>query len=405
MNSNVKSNLRLAATLAASLLTCFAFHVAEAFDSPATVTDAPLLSLIIRCTNAVVKAGDEIPIEFRITNRGTNDYKYADRTYDRSGRMDEYSLIAKTESGKVVSDPRSLYKAGWFGGGLFGYQVLKPSESFTKIIPLNRWALINEPGRYVVVGTYPSSIYSTISTVISSAPISITVLPRTPQEMADYIKDVTNQIATLPAGHDSHGKKELDALVMKLMFTCSPRIVPTLLKTMYEYEPGYGGFWESEALLFYVPRSDETKQAMIATAAKRGLAEGMQHVLTEYGCRSEELEPLIERSLAAENPQSWAAGALAAQQYANDVFTPRLIAVATEPQNAARERAIYALAANRTDESVKTLKALLDDPDPKIRETTERAIRISYSSRGIWQGRQLKVEDFDEKYRQPQFGK
>jgi hypothetical protein len=164
------------------------------------------------------------------------------------------------------------------------------------------------------------------------------------------------------------------------------------------YEPASGGFWESEALLFYVPRSDKIKRAIIATAAKRGLANGMQHVLIEYGCKSKELQPLIERSLAPENLQSWMAGALAAQQYANDAFTPRLIALATESQNVARVQAIYALAANRTDESVKALKALLNDPDPKIREHTERAIHISYSSRGIWQGRPLKPADFDARF-------
>jgi len=166
------------------------------------------------------------------------------------------------------------------------------------------------------------------------------------------------------------------------------------------YEPRQG-FWESEALLFYVPRSDETKQLIITTAAKRGLAGGMQNVLSEYGCRGGEFRPLIERSLAPENPQSWMAGALAAQQYANDIFTPRLIALATEPQNPARVQAIYALAANRTDESVKTLKVLLNDPDPKIRQDVEQAVRTSYNYRGIWQGRLLKPDDFDAKFQEP----
>jgi hypothetical protein len=197
---------------------------------------------------------------------------------------------------------------------------------------------------------------------------------------------------------DSVTDPMLGNLVIKLMYTCSPKIVPTLLNTMYE--PASGGFWESEALLFYVPRSDETKQAIIAVAVKRGLANGMQYVLSGYGCKSEELHPLIERSLAPENPQSWTAGALAAQQYADDAFTPRLIALATEPQNAARVQAIYALAANRTDESVKALKVLLNDSDSKIREATESAIRISYSSRGIWQGRPPNPEDFDAKFRE-----
>jgi hypothetical protein len=56
------------------------FCIANAADHSKTEIATPALSLAIRCTNAVLKAGDEISIEFRITNIGTNDYKYADRT-------------------------------------------------------------------------------------------------------------------------------------------------------------------------------------------------------------------------------------------------------------------------------------------------------------------------------------
>jgi len=378
-------------------------QIARAEDLlPAPAT--PLLSLAIRCTNTDLKAGDEIPIEFTITNKGTNDYKYADRTYDRSGRMGEYKLVAHNASGKEIPDPRAVSKGFWNAGGLFQYKILKPGESFTRIIPLNRWALVKEGGRYVVVGTYFAERYSTNSTAVSSDPVSIDVLPRSLQEMDDYINNLSNQITALPSIQNLQGQGrpdstlQLDDFIKKLMFTCSPTIVPTLLPSMYEPRQG---FWESEALLFYVPRSDETKQLIITTAAKRGLAGGMQNVLSEYGCRGGEFRPLIERSLAPENPQSWMAGALAAQQYANDIFTPRLIALATEPQNPARVQAIYALAANRTDESVKTLKVLLNDPDPKIRQDVEQAVRTSYNYRGIWQGRLLKPDDFDAKFQEP----
>jgi hypothetical protein len=377
------------------------------------VVSPPVLSLAILCTNEVVKAGDEISVEFRITNRGTNDYKYEDRNYDRSGRMGEYKLVAKNESGETVPDPRANSAGFWMMGGIFQYAILKPGQSFTKIIPLNRWALVKEPGRYTVVGTNFVYSYSTNVITISSDPITITVLPRTAKEMDAYINDLTNQIAAIPPvrfitstqmpenvrATNSVTDPKLSNLVIKLMYTCSPKIVPALLNTMYE--PASGGFWESEALLFYVPHSGEVKQAIIVIASQHGLANGMVRVLSEYGCTNrEDLQALIERSLAPDNPQSWIAGALAAQQYADDSFTPRLIALATEPQNVARTQAIYALAANRTDEGVKTLKALLNDPDLTIRKATKDAIRTAYDGRGIWQGRPLKPEDFDAKFRE-----
>jgi len=363
-----------------------------------------VLSLSIRCTNEVVKAGDEIDIEFKITNRGTNDYRYADRTYDYSGRMPEYWLVAKTESGKVVPDPRADYRGGWAAGGLFQYQILKPGQSFTKIIPLNRWALVKEPGPYSVTGTFLSDSYSTDATQVVSAPIHVNILPRTAEEMDAYIVGLSNQIASLPPPPSFHGQTgptpELDERLMKLMFTCSPKVVPTLLNAIYQ--SGHSGYWECEALRFYVPHNKEVKQAIVATAARRGLTDGMQSILSSYNfTNQEDLRPFIERSLAPDNTNAWQAGAVMAQQYADDFYTPRLIALATETNSPARHQAIYALAANRTDEGVTALKALLHDPDLRISQTASDAIKAAYNSRGFWQGRRLKPEDFDEKYQQP----
>ena len=370
-----------------------------AAKEPSDGVVAPKLSLTIRCTNAELRAGDEISIEFEITNKGTNDYEYANRTYDRSGRMDEYALVAKTASGQSVPDPRAPNKSGWMGGGLHSPRILHPGESATQVIPLNRWALIKEPGQYEVVGTYLSALYSTNSIVVSSTPISITVLPRSEAELDAYIGGLSNQLAVLKPGKDFGHRGEKDALVMKLMFTCSPKIVPSVLDAMYEADRG--GFWESEALQFYVPHSDNVKREIFLVATKRGLASGMQSVLASYGCNRDDFLPLIRASLAQENPLSWQAGATAAQQYGDDEFAPRLIALATRPDTSARMQAIYALASNRTDEGVKVLRKLLADPDKNIRTTVESALQAAYCYRGIWQGRPLKAEDFDKKYQQP----
>ena len=365
-----------------------------------TNTALPALALTIRCTNEVVKAGDEIDIEFRITNTGTNDYKYEDRTYDRSGRMNEYKLVATNSSGRAVPDPRASDKGFWFGGGLFQNATLKPGESFTKMIPLNRWALVKESGRYEVTGAYiGGGAFSTNTVTVNSAPITINVRPRIEIEMVEYITGLSNQMAALTSSQDYRRQNQMDELVKQLTFTCSPAAVPTLLNAMYQPSQG---FWESEALLFYVPRTENVKQAVIATALNRGLANGMQQILSYYGCTNrEELMPIIARSLAPDSTNTWQAGALLAQQYADDSYTPRLIALATETNSPARDQAIYALAANRTDEGVRVLNALLHDPDLRISQTTRNAVKTAYNYRGIWRGRPFKPEDFEEKYRQP----
>lgn len=358
------------------LLACFVL-------GPCLGANESNVGLAIRCTNLNLRAGDEIPIEFIITNRGDSDYAYLDRGYDRGGRMEEYQLKAVDETGLAVADPRAKYKGG-ISGGLCSEKKLAPGASFTKTIALNRWALLKAPGRYQVTGSYYVA-HETNS--IQSPPISIVVQPRREKELEDYINDLHEQIKR--GGSPSE-------LVQKLMFTCHPKIIPVLLETFYLPSSGY---WEAEALLYYLPRDEKTKQAIIAAARKHGLASNMQYVLGEYGCTAPEIHPLIERSLAPDNPGTWASGALAAQQYARDDFTPRLMAIATNPASKARSQGIYALALNRTDDSVKALKTLLSDPDKSIRDTAAQAIQTAYNYRGNSQGRPLQPEDFEEKYR------
>jgi ankyrin repeat protein len=376
-----------------------------------TNTALPVLSLSIRCTNDVVKVGDEIAIEFRITNRGTNDYRYPNRNYDRSGRMPEYHLVATNSSGVAVSN---VFKVGGFGGGGFQYATLKPGESFTKLIFLNSWALIKDPGRYVVAGTYHAEVVSNNPAVtsgtfitsipIASAPIAVNVLPRTKAEMDAYISDLINQIASLtpkqmfPYGPYSPGSTgptpELDELLEKLAYTCNPKIVPTMLDTMYL--PGHGGFWESEAILAYVPRSDEIRKALIETAAKHGLGPNgtISYFLRDYGCTKEEMKPIIERALAPDNEQEWAAGAGLAQRFGDDAFTERLVTIAKTPRNNAQTAAIDALAYNRTDEGVKALKELFSDPHESIWTALAFAIQNAYNFRRDTMGRPLRPDDF-----------
>lgn len=364
---------------------------AESSQTSETNSVPPVFSLTLRCTNSILKVGDEIPIEFIITNRGTNDYKYADRTYDRSGRMSEYELVAKTESGEEVRDPRAGARWQWMIGGLFGYRVLKPGQSFSKVIPLNRWALVNEPGRYTVTGHYTAGErFSTNPAVINSEPITVAILPRTESEMDAYIGELSNKIAAIPSVR----------LVTSRRMPEDVRVTEAVPDPAM-CEPASDGFWEAEALLYYVPRSEAIKQALIKTASEHGLQNNMEYLLRQYGVSAEEMKPLIQRSLAPDNPQAWASGAVAAQQFSDDAFSSRLAAIASGTNSGARDQAIYALAANRTDQSVEALKSLLNESDPHIHMTVTNAIQTAYFYRGIWTGTPLKPEDFPSLYHKP----
>ena len=367
-------------------------------DIQANETNEPNLTLAIHCPKDEIKRGDEIPIVFTITNKGESLYSYDKRNYDRSGRRWEYKLVAKRDDGTIVPDPRENYKEGIGGGLSSGIGKIRTGESFSKTIALNRWALINEPGRYTVTGTYYYVIEDTDAkkvkgirrmkeVPVDSAPIEIIVKPRSYRQMRRYIKGLLGKLKA------SKTLIEREELIKKLIYTCEPRIVPILIDLMYENHHKNDAFWAREGFVCYLPRSPEIKEAVLEAAKKRGLAGCMQTVLEAFGCSEEEFKEIITISLASDNLDILGEGVGAAQEHPDDEHIPQLIAIATDANRPdperpfyaiERHRAIYAIAFNWTDEGVKVLKGLLKDPDEDIRRTTEEAIRQAYKRHPIY---------------------
>ncbi len=373
---------------------------AQPADQPA---DQPKLTLAIRSDQQSFKAGDEIPIVFEITNTGTAPYEYWDRSYDRSGRMPEFKLTA-AKNGAPLPDPREVLKGAFFFGGLAPSATLAPGKSFTKTIVLNRWVLISQPGKYTVIGSY--HLFKDNPYVISPS-IDITVTPRTDEEMAAYIKDLSAQLTAVLAAKREPGDDKASPLIQKLMYTRDPRILPALVKAMNTPDSGNAAFWAGEAIECYLPKDEKNTEALIESATKNGLTNGMVRLLQNTGVPQDKIKKLIAISLSPDHPASHAEAALAAQQLSDDSFTPRLIAIATDKKSPARVQAIYALAFNRTDESVATLKQLLKENNPQpytsdtIAKTTRASIRIAYTLRGNTQGRKLSPDDFDKDFQEP----
>ncbi len=353
----------------------------------ANETNKPNLTLTIHCPEDEIKHGDEIPIVFTITNKGESSYFYYGRTgyhgNDRRRVMEQYKLIAKREDGTTVPDPLEIYSGGE-GGASPPEEQIETGESFSKTIALNQWALINEPGRYTITGIYYTGVYHLRKKhpAVSSAPIEIIVKPRVDKEMADYIKGLSKKLKGIKipkTGMTRKAWKEIVATVKKLMYTCDPRIVPTLIDTIYKYQ--HTDFWMIEAFLYYLPREPEIKKVIVEMAKKRGLVRGMggmQYLLEELDCNEEEFKEIIRISLTSENPDIQSGGAGAAQRYPDDSYTPRLITIATDANSRAHWTAIDALAYNRTDEGVKTLRVLLNNMNQDMREAAAHAIRRAY---------------------------
>jgi hypothetical protein len=357
---------------------------------------AQSLALSIRSLKEPRQVGDPVPIEFSIENIGKTDYDYLDRSYDRSGRMPEYELIAQFGSDKKVDDPRKEYPI-WTMGGLASKAILKPGQSFKKTIALNRWVVLTQPGEYIVTGVYH---LENSEVAIRSKPIHLTLAPRTKAELYAYITQLRSQLSQVDG-------EKFDDVVQRLMFTCNPVILPSLIDAMYTHK---NNFWISEALNYYLPKGS-VRPAILRACEERGLAPGSTSVVYSLNrpwkpgndpLSKEEWKRIIVRSLAIDNSICWAEGSLAAQQHPDDAYTDRLVAIAENPKSEGRSQAIFALSLNRTDASVKALKILLNDPLNWVRDTTKLAIKTAYGDRGNSPGRRMLDSDFHPSLRQPE---
>jgi hypothetical protein len=359
--------------------------------------NAAAIVVEIHGPSGVVKAGDEIPIEFIVSNLGTSDYQYQDQGNVGNGRSEECQLSARQTNGLPLADPRQNAGAFW-SGGISQNGVLHPGESYAKVIPLNSWALVKEGGEYEVGAIYAGRSAGMGMRMrgdngpvqVRAAPLALTVLPRTEAEMADYIAQLTNQaMARLTEGPPpptNPANQDLENLVMKLSYTCRPEIVPALLQMLRVNSLNRSGnviSTISDALMYYVPRSPSVGKAIIDAAIANGRLGNFQALLSQFHLNKEDLKPLVARALAApdDSQAEWHNGAyFAANIYYDDSFTTALTNIAANPDAPifTRQMAIQALAFNRTDAGVRMIRTLLNDPDPQLWTPLAIALQNGY---------------------------
>jgi hypothetical protein len=357
------------------------------------------LELSIHCPDKKILVGDEIPVVFTITNRSDQIYQYDKRNHDRSGRLLEYKLQAKDEKGNIVTDPRENVIFGLGGGLSGGTSYVAKGQSFCYEVALNRWVLIKNSGTYTVTGTYsydvprdpdsyPDTGINLSDTIeVKSKPIKIKVKSRSNRQMGNYIANLQKQLRTTQSSNTRDMLDKRKEIILKLLYTCDGRIIPTLIDLIYSNLNNNDVFWAMEGFRCYLPKTAKIKDQLINVVQQRGLGNGMHSILEAYNCDESIFTEAIVKSLQSQNLDIIAEAALAAHDHPSDEIMAGLIAVAkgtlhpglnTHAGGNARHRAIYSIANSRTDEGVEALKALLNDSDEEIRNATKEAVRRAY---------------------------
>jgi len=380
------------------ILPIFIFFQANCRDKSAK-NETKDLELRIHCPDKSIRVGDKIPIVFTITNKNERDYQYDKRSYDRSGRMGEYKLQAKDTKGSIIADPRENVEYGIEGGLSSGIGNISTGQSFSYTVALNRWALIKSAGTYTVTGTYSFTItrdpnsYPDTGVVLSdtievkSKPIKIKVKSRSSRLMGNYIANLQKQLKATQSSNTRDMLDKRKEIILKLLYTCDERIIPTLIDLIYSNQHHNDVFWAAEGFRCYLPKTTKIKNQLINIMRQRGLGNGMHEILEAFNCDESIFKEVIGKSLQSQNLDIIAEAAIAAQEHPSDEIMTELIAVAkgtlqpgltTHVHGNTRHRAIIAIASNRTDEGVEALKALLNDTDKEIRDATKEAIMRAY---------------------------
>lgn len=382
-----------------------------AYGSDSNQNEEYNLELKINCPAKSLQVGDEIPIEFTITNNDTREYKYETHNYDRSGRLLEFQLLAIDKNGKAVPDPRKDFQPGIMGG-LGGEAILSKGQSFKLTIALNRWALIKKPGKYTVTGTYTYDIEDKDARIIpglknmktievKSGPIEIEIKSRSSRQMGKYIESLQKELKQYPPSNKLEINSKREKTILKLDYTCDERIIPTLIDLIYLNQHNNDLFWALEGFRCYLPKTPEIRNTLIETIRKRGFSHAIVSALEAHNCDEAIFKVFLIKALKSDNPDVVSEAVLVAQNHPSDEIMPLVIAVAkgTLPNNQevnisqiACARAMYVLAQNRTDEVVEALKEMKNDPNNRTSDAANKAIEQAYRRHLIY------PEKVDEEY-------
>jgi len=343
-----------------------------------TTSDGFKLTLQIASPQSEYKLGDEIPIIFTIKNNGRGRFPkekhwmenlpWVWRKQEAVSVLPRLKLKARDEKGRLCQSPGLAA----LSESLAAVQSIEldRGESCQRTVAVNALVLISKPGTYAITGSLVNTrVLGPEYAIAHSEETKIVVAGRTNDEMAEYLEKLVEKFRT---GKSNAAR---DLAIRQLVYTRDLRAVPILLEVEYaEIAPSL----TEAALSWYLPIADEARDMIWASAKEKGLTESIFFALRRFGCDDAQMEQLILRSLGSQNQRDIEAGLLGAVNFPNDSYTPLLVELAKRGEPRIRYRAMRALACNRTEEGVKTLRETLESSYEDIMKAAMNAIWTAY---------------------------
>jgi hypothetical protein len=103
------------------------------------------------------RAGEPITLKLELRNVGTTTLAYQDGGKQRGSRDNQFQFVARHAGGQGPSVPDTGNP--WHMGGIGGTLTLKPGESMTKTVQLDKWFKFTEPDTYRITGSFELELH------------------------------------------------------------------------------------------------------------------------------------------------------------------------------------------------------------------------------------------------------
>jgi len=157
--------------------------------------------------------GEPLEVTFLVENRGQLTFEFwFGGDYRGTGRHDRFKIAVTNENGEALPDPIARV---WHLGGLTRPVRLAPGQSFTNVIDLTQFRVMDKPGHFTVSCCLALDEHrgkeESPKPVVTSA-FKLIILDRTPERVADVLKEL------IAKAQSAHGQELRETLALIARF-------------------------------------------------------------------------------------------------------------------------------------------------------------------------------------------